>query len=162
MVALIKGTKAPAVDLQGLDGKRYNLQISATATGLVVLAFFKVSCPTCQFTMPYLERLHKQHHEANIWGISQDDVGVTASFAKQYGLSFPILIDGDLSSTAKFDLTSVPSIFYIDKNLSIQLTSVGFVRDELDVLNRTIAASANSAVTTLFQSSDSVPAFKPG
>lgn len=162
MVALIKGTKAPAFELTGLDGKRYNLQMSASSTGLVVLAFFKVSCPTCQFTFPFLERLHKNYPNANIWGVSQDDVGASGAYAKEYGITFPILIDEGLKATVNYDLSTVPSIIRLDKNLAIQQTSVGFVRAELEELNQAVAGAINHAVVKLFQPGEDIPALKAG
>ena len=162
MVALIKGTKAPAFELTGLDGKRYNLQMSASSTGLVILAFFKVSCPTCQFTFPFLERLHKHYPNVNIWGVSQDDTGASAAYAKQYGVTFPILIDEGLATTVKYDLSTVPSIFRVDKNLSIQETSIGFVRAELEEINQALAGALNHEVVKLFQPGEDIPALKAG
>ena len=60
MAALATGTKAPDFDLKTLDGKRFSLG-EELASGPVVLAFFKVSCPTCQYAFPFLERLHKAY-----------------------------------------------------------------------------------------------------
>ena len=63
--------------------------------GPVLLAFFKVSCPTCQFTFPFLERLYQQLREqgVQIWGIVQDKAQDGARFAATFGVTFPILID---------------------------------------------------------------------
>ena len=121
-----------------------------------------MSCPTCQFTFPFLERLHKRYPTANIWAVSQDDEGASTGFAKQYDLTLPILIDQGLSVTVKYDLTTVPTILRVDKNLSVQQTSLGFVRDELEELNVDIAKTTNQPVTKLFEPADSVPDAKPG
>jgi len=57
--------------------------------------FFKVSCPVCQFTFPFLERLHKRYGGDGVTflGISQDDARATQNFAKEYGVTFPLLLD---------------------------------------------------------------------
>lgn len=162
MVALIKGKKAPPVELVGLDGKRYNLQMAASSTGTVVLVFFKVSCPTCQYALPFVERLHQRYQSANIWGVSQDDAGASASFAQQFKLSFPILLDEGLAATVNYDLSTVPSIFLVDKNLSVKISSEGFVRDDLEGLNGELAALTQQPIKPLFQARDEVPALKPG
>jgi peroxiredoxin len=162
MVALIKGTKAPPIELLALDGKRYNLQLATSSTGLVVLAFFKVSCPTCQFAFPFLERLHQRYPTANIWGVSQDDFNATEAFATRYGLTFPVLLDDGLSATVKYDLSTVPSIFFVDKHLAILQTSTGFVRSELELLNRELAKAAHEEVADLFHAAENVPDSKPG
>jgi peroxiredoxin len=60
MAALATGTKAPEFELKSLDGKKFSLG-DELARGAVVLAFFKVSCPTCQYALPFLERLYKAY-----------------------------------------------------------------------------------------------------
>lgn len=162
MVALIKGKKAPPVELVGLDGKRYNLQMAASSTGTVVLVFFKVSCPTCQYALPFVERLHQRYQSANIWGVSQDDADASTSFAQQFKLTFPILLDEGLAATVEYDLSTVPSIFLVDKNLSVKISSEGFVRDDLEGLNGELAALMQEPIKPLFQAKDEVPVLKPG
>ena len=74
MAALTVGTKAPEFELTTLDGKRFVLS-EVLSRGPVVLAFFKVSCPVCQFAFPYLERLHKAYRQQGytLVGVSQND-----------------------------------------------------------------------------------------
>ena len=71
MAALSAGAKAPAFALQSADGKKASLA-DALKKGPVVAAFLKVSCPTCQFTAPFLERLHESYggEKFTLWGIS--------------------------------------------------------------------------------------------
>ena len=52
MAALTIGAKAPEFDLKTLDGKRFSLS-DELAHRPVVLVFFKVSCPTCQYALPF-------------------------------------------------------------------------------------------------------------
>ena len=60
----------------------------------MLLAFFKISCPVCQLTAPYLERLAVRNERAvQVIGISQDDAGATRGFANRFGLTFPTLLD---------------------------------------------------------------------
>src|SRR5258708_8115025 len=54
------GNTAPVFSLKGLDGKDYSLP-TLLKRGPVVAAFFKISCPVCQFTFPFLERLYKRY-----------------------------------------------------------------------------------------------------
>src|SRR5260370_29148125 len=82
MAALPAGTKTPDFSLPvvfsgkdgGKDGGKFSLH-DALKQGPVLAAFFKVSCPVCQYTFPYLERLHKAHgnKKITIVGISQDN-----------------------------------------------------------------------------------------
>ena len=65
------------------------------ARGPLVLAFFKVSCPTCQYAFPFLERLDRAygHKGVRIIGVSQNEPKHTADFAKEFGVTFPVLLD---------------------------------------------------------------------
>ncbi len=60
MSALIAGKKAPDFTLQTTDEKPFALKAALTS-GPVVLAFYKVSCPVCQYTLPFVERLHQAY-----------------------------------------------------------------------------------------------------
>lgn len=71
MVALIEGTSAPTFTLKSLDNKSYSLSTALEESPLLLLAFFKVDCPVCQTTAPYIQRLKDRHPGAAIVGISQ-------------------------------------------------------------------------------------------
>src|SRR6267154_12745 len=112
MAALTAGTKAPEISLATVDGKPFSLQ-NALKKGPVLAAFFKVSCPVCQYTFPYLERIYKEHGNGKltIVGISQNDQRDTKAFLKEYGVTFPTLLDdpdGYAVSNAYW-LTNVPT-----------------------------------------------------
>src|SRR5271157_2112405 len=113
MPALATGTKAPTFDLKTLDGKHFSLT-DELARGPVLLAFFKVSCPTCQYAFPFLERLHKAYglKGVKLLGVSQNNAKDTAAFAKEFGVTFPILLDDTEKYPVSnaYGLTNVPTI----------------------------------------------------
>src|ERR1700728_5086121 len=94
MAALTVGRKAPDFELRAMDGKRFVLR-DELAQGPLVLAFLKVSCPTCQYAFPFLERLERAygHQGVRIIGISQNDPKETANFTKEFGVTFPVLLE---------------------------------------------------------------------
>src|SRR5712671_1436515 len=109
------GQTAPEFSLKGIDGKIYSLE-ELRQKGPVVAAFFKISCPVCQFTFPFLQRLYQRYGNENIsfLGISQDDAKATAGFAREYGITFPMALDQkDKSYPASnaYGLTNVPTVF---------------------------------------------------
>lgn len=162
MVALSPGITAPDVSLRALQGGALSLSSELSKSPLVVLAFFKSGCPVCQFTFPYLERLHKKFPSLPIWGISQDNQSETDQFIETYGLTFPILLDEKLSYTVEYGLTNVPTIFVVEKGGNLKLTSVGFVKDDLEQINEMAAGLSGRPTTALFAQSDEVPAVRPG
>src|SRR5580693_3923016 len=94
MTNLAVGGIAPNFSLKSLAGQEYSLA-AAMKRGPTVAAFFKVSCPVCQFTFPFLERIYKRYGGDGVTflGISQDNAKETKEFAKEFGVTFPILMD---------------------------------------------------------------------
>jgi peroxiredoxin len=165
MAALTPGAKAPEFALKSLDAKSFSL-VDELATRPVVLAFFKVSCPTCQYTFPFLERLYRAYgqNKVALVGVSQNDGNDTAAFAKQFGVSFPILLD-DMHSypvSNAYGLTNVPTIFWIAQDGEIEITSVGWVKGDFEALSRKMAEAGKTAPTVVFKQGEDVRDFRAG
>src|SRR5882757_2249792 len=165
MTHLDHGQAAPAFSLKDLDGKTYSLP-ALLEKGPVVAAFFKISCPVCQFTFPFLERLYKRYGSDTVTflGISQDDARSTTRFAKEYGVTFPIVIDdesGYVVSNA-YGLTNVPTIFLIDTDATVKVSSMGFDKKDLEAIGANLAEREKIALAPLFGPDEVVPANKPG
>src|SRR6267154_282044 len=159
------GTAAPVFSLKGLDGKDYSLP-ALLQKGSVIAAFFKISCPVCQFTFPFLERLYTRYGSDSVTflGISQDDARSTTRFAKEYGITFPIVIDdenGYVASNA-YGLTNVPTIFLIDMDAIVKVSSMGFDKKDLEAIAANLAERKKIALAPLFRPDEIVPANKPG
>jgi peroxiredoxin len=164
MAALEAGAKAPTFTLQSADGKKLNLA-DALKKGPVVAAFFKVSCPTCQFAAPYLERLHETYggEKFTFWGISQDDAQDTREFLQEFDVEFPTLIDEDgYPVSNQYGITNVPSVFLISPDGQIQESSVGFSKKDFEKIAAAAAKATNTPTTSFFKPSEVVPAIKPG
>ena len=155
---------APGFSLKSLDNKEYPLN-TVLERSPVVAAFFKVSCPVCQFTFPFLERLHKRYGGDGVTflGISQDDLRATQNFAKEYGVTFPLLLDenGYPVSNA-YGLTNVPTIFLIDPDGSVKVSCMGFDKKDLEKIAANLAERKKISLAPLFRSDEVVPANKPG
>lgn len=163
MAALVTGAKAPDIELKGLDGKRLSLR-EELAHGPVLLSFFKVSCPTCQYALPFLERLHKAYKEVKVIGVSQNDAKETTAFGKDFGLTFPMLLDDMRSYPASnaYGLTNVPSSFWIAENGEIEVSSVGWVKADFQTINRKMAAWSKAAPVAVFKPGEDVRDFRAG
>lgn len=164
MAALPAGAKAAAISLQDVNGQKVTLA-DALKKGPVVAAFFKVSCPTCQFTAPFLERLHETYGgpQFTLFGISQDDARDTREFFKEFDVEFPSLIDADgYPVSNQYGITNVPTIFLIAQDGKIQETSVGFAKKELERIAAQVAQATGKPPQALFKPSEAVPEVKPG
>lgn len=165
MAALPAGSKARDFSLPGMDGGNFSLQ-AALKQGPVLAAFFKVSCPVCQYTFPYLERLYQAYGDKKITivGISQDNQRDTAAFLKEYGVTFRVLLDdpnGYAASNA-YGLTNVPSLFLIGQNGQIEVSSVGWVKDEVEDIHHKLSAAQQTPMAPIFKPGEDVRDFRAG
>ncbi len=165
MAALNPGTMAPDFTLQTIDGKPFSLR-QALDRGPVVAAFFKISCPVCQYAFPFLQRIYEAHGKKNvtILGISQNEKKDTAGFIKEYGITFPVLLDETSSYPASnaYGLTNVPTIFWIAPDGEIEISSVGWVRQEMEEVNQRAAEASGDGTKSLFLPSEQVADFRAG
>ncbi len=165
MPALSTGTRAPEFSLPLLGSGQFDLS-SVLKRGPVLLAFFKISCPVCQLTLPYLERIYKHFagSKLQIVGISQNDGKSTAGFNKEYGITFPVALDDTQRYPVSnaFGLTNVPTLFLIGQDGSIQMSSVGWAKADVQAVADAAAKQDAAKPFTVFQRSEAVPDFKAG
>ena len=164
MTTILANATAPAFALRALDGKEYSLE-TLLKRGPVVAAFFKISCPVCQFAFPFLERLFRRYGEDGVTfvGISQDDARATKEFCKEYGVTFPVLIDESSYPVSNaYGLTNVPTVFLIDTDGTVKVSSVGFDKKDLETIAKGLAEHKKMAPAVLFRPDEFVPDNKPG
>ncbi len=164
MTTIVAGQTAPDFSLKSIDGTRYSLPELLTR-GPVFVSFFKVSCPVCQFTYPFLERLYKRYGGKNVsfLGISQDNARVTKEFADEYGVTFPMVLDAeDYPASNAYGLTSVPTNFLIDSNGSVKIASMGFNKKDLEAVAAELSERVKIALSAFFRPDESVPTNRPG
>ena len=158
------GEPAPEFSLKGVDGKTYSLS-DLLLKGPVVAAFFKVCCPVCQFTFPFLERMFEMSAggKATFVAISQDDFEDTRQFCSEFGVKFPAVVDPKpYSVSSQYRLTNVPSIFLVAPDRTVQAVSIGFSREEIEKIASAVASPNGAASTGLFRPGEVVPAYRPG
>jgi peroxiredoxin len=166
MTHIAAGNIAPNFSLKSLDGKEFSLS-TALQKGPALLAFFKIGCPVCQFTFPFLERVYQRNKSSNVTivGIGQNGPEKTAGFVKEYGVTFPILLDpeekGYIVSNA-YRLTMVPTLLLVDTDGSVLVSSMGFVRADIESIAAKLAERNKLAKAPLFLPTESVPANRPG
>ena len=165
MPALNAGTRAPHFELTSVSGEKFSLQ-DALAHGPVLAVFFKISCPVCQYALPFYERIYKAYgsQKLTIVGVSQNEKSDTAEFNKRYGITFPVLLD----DTKKFPvsnaygLTTVPTAFWIAQDGEIEISSVSWMRQEFEQIARKAAETTGASPKPLFQPSEQIADFRAG
>lgn len=158
------GHNAPGFSLKALDGREYSLE-KLLEQGPAVVAFFKISCPVCQFTFPFLQRLHERFAggDATVLGVSQDDASVTKQFNREYGVTFPILLDAEgYSASNAYGLTNVPTIFLIAPDGKVNVSCIGFSKGDLEKIADELSQHKKMQAAPLFRKDEAVPDYKPG
>ena len=149
------GARAPDFRLQDLNGQTQLLQ-EILGRGPALLAFFKVSCPVCQFTFPFLQRLHESARGVAIIGVSQDQAASTREYNAEFGVAFPTLLDdAGYSVSNAFGLDTVPSLFLIEPDGAISLSGRGFVKKDLEALGQRLGVAP-------FREDERIPEYTPG
>jgi cytochrome c biogenesis protein CcmG, thiol:disulfide interchange protein DsbE len=166
MPALESGIRAPEINLSFLDGSKFSLK-DALQRGPVVAAFFKVSCPVCQFAFPYVERIFKAYGSSGkfmLTGVSQDSASDTKAFNREFGITFPMLLDekGIYPASNAYGLTNVPTIFLISQDAEIEASIVAWSKADMEQLNQKLAQIAGLPLAPLFAPGDRIPDYKPG
>jgi peroxiredoxin len=163
------GAPAPDIQLATMEGGRFSLR-EQLLQGPVVLVFFKISCPTCQFTLPFLQRLYDSALPGSpeLFGISQDKPDATREFNQHFGIRLPMLLDGmsldsklldskanNFAASNAFQITNVPSLFLIEPTGRIAWSLNGFHKLELEELGKHFGRSP-------FLKDERVPILRPG
>jgi peroxiredoxin len=120
------GEAAPEFTLADLSGQTHRLDDYKGKP--LVLNFWGTFCPPCRDEMPDLQRIYEkwQGQGLQVVGInlSEDRISVR-SFAKSYGVNFPILLDKNRKIERLYGLKEYPTTFFIRPDGTIQEIAVG-------------------------------------
>jgi peroxiredoxin len=153
---LESGSPAPQFRLELLAGGTAALS-EILSRGPVLLAFFKISCPVCQLTFPYLERLHALGSLA-VYGISQNDADDTRDFNREFGVTFPTLLDREEDRypvSNDYGISSVPTLYLVEPGGTIAQVMEGWRKRDLEAL-------AEQFGGPLLRAGEYVPEWKAG
>ena len=119
-------TKAIDFKLKDLNGKE--LSLSDLKGKKVFLNFWATWCPPCKAEMPEIEKLYQETKNSNLVIVAVE-IGEPLSTVKPFidsnKYNFRVLIDPDQSVAAKYNITSIPTSYFIDVNGNIVSKSIG-------------------------------------
>lgn len=163
MQPLSPGKKAPGFELAGEDGSPRIFKAQA-GEPFTVLAFYKDTCPVCQYTLPFLERVYQgAKRKLTFWAVSQDDGERAKEFAKHYGVTFPQAIDKPGYPVSKaYGIRSVPTTFLIEPGGEILRNIEGFVKKDLEELSKDLGKLLGIPAPIVFKPGEDVPTLRSG
>ena len=111
------GMLAPHFSGRTLDARQ--LTVTDLRGKVIVLNFWASWCAECRPEMPVLERLHREFAPRGlaVIGINTREDGATVlSYAKELGLTFPIVLDPDGKINATYGVIGLPTTFVVDRD----------------------------------------------
>jgi len=115
---------------------------------------------------PFLERLYKRYggDGATFLGSPRTTRKRQRKFAKEYGITFRFFSTTKTAtwSPNAYGLTNVPTIFLIDTEEIVKVSSMGFDKKDLETIAAHLAERRKVSLTPLFRPDEVVPVNKPG
>jgi thiol-disulfide isomerase/thioredoxin len=129
-----KGAFAP--DFMWTDSNNQNVALSSfRGDKPVFMNFWGTWCPPCRAEMPEMEKFYQKHkNEIQMIGVSmypRDDPPIVLNFVKDANYSWKFIHDGDYKVAERYQVASVPSSYFIDRNGVIKAVQVGQMTEEM-------------------------------
>lgn len=116
-IAPLQGLYAPNFTLKDLNGR--NVTLTDYRGKVVFINIWATWCPPCREEMPSMQKLYDrlQGQDFEILAISIDTEGakVVGPFMREYGLTFPALLDPESKVGRLYKITGVPESFIVNK-----------------------------------------------
>ena len=101
----------------------------------VMLNFWATWCPPCREEMPYLQQIHEQR-SADVVVLTvnmAENPGDVEEFIREFGLSFPVLLDSNGDVAQQYGVRAIPTTFFIDKSGILQGVKIGAFRNIAEI-----------------------------
>lgn len=123
-----QGFLAPDFELQTTTGE--TVKLSALRGQPVLVNLWATWCPPCRAEMPSIEKVYNEYKEDGLVVLAvdmtyQDTQSNIAPFVAEYGLTFPILLDQSSEVGNAYQLRSLPSSFFINRDGTINEVVIG-------------------------------------
>jgi peroxiredoxin len=122
------GFAAPDFKLITPTGETYTL--SELRGQAVLVNLWATWCPPCRAEMPAIQKIYEEYKDQGFIVLAldmtyQDDPFAVVPFTQEYSLTFPILLEetGDVASA--YQLRSLPSSYFINRNGIINEVIIG-------------------------------------
>lgn len=124
------GNLAPDFTLQTIDGRSITLREYTSGDGTpVVLNFWATWCPPCRVEMPYFENVNNLYSgDVAVLGLNQaESAAVIAEYARDHGLTYPLLVDDDMKVNNLYGVLNLPTTIFIDRNGVVREVLIGTI-----------------------------------
>ena len=129
------GNQAPDFELEDLEGNQVSL--SSLRGSTVMLNFWATWCPPCRMEIPFIEEIHAEWQDRGLV-ILAVDTGESAStvrnFLQAYDYTTTVLLDTTQTVAQQYNITALPTTYFIDSNGVIHDKRVGAFSSKDDIV----------------------------
>ena len=123
-----QGFLAPDFELTTTSGE--TIKLSDLRGQAVLVNLWATWCPPCRAEMPAIDKVYNEYKDDGLVVLAvnmtyQDTVANIAPFVDEYGLTFPILLDETGIVGTLYQLRSLPSSFFINRDGTINEVVIG-------------------------------------
>ena len=123
-----EGFPAPDFTLELQGGGQ--VALSELRGQVVVLNLWATWCPPCRAEMQTLETVYNDYEDKGFTVLavnmtSQDDPGLITPFVEERGLTYPVLLDDRGDVARAYQMKSLPSSFFINRDGTINEVVIG-------------------------------------
>jgi thiol-disulfide isomerase/thioredoxin len=119
------GHIATDLDVPLKDGSRFKL--SDHKGKLVVMSFWASWCTPCRKELPALSKLAQERTDIIFVAVNVDrDRSLAEKFLEKVDVTIPIAFDSDATALGSYGVTSMPTLFLVDKQGNVALKKVGY------------------------------------
>ncbi len=118
--------EAPDFSLPSVDGG--TISLGDFRGKPVILVFWRVNCPSCEYQMPFLQAFHEKWSDDKV-ALVTVNVGeppaMVAQYVARHGLTFSVLLDTRQQVAQTYGIVGVPFTFLIGADGIIKAYKVG-------------------------------------
>jgi thiol-disulfide isomerase/thioredoxin len=130
--------------------------------GPVALVFYKVTCPVCQMAAPKVDAMAGAY-PGRVVGVGQDPADELQRFGREFGMDVPAVPDlPPYGVSNAYGIETVPTLVVIDSAGEVADAVVSWDRAGFNRASARLAELLGVEPAMVSDSSDGLPAFRPG
>ena len=113
------GNLAPNFSLRDVKGNTVTLRSDGEDQQVTMLVFWATWCPPCRKEIPEVKKFFSEYSGKGARTLSVNvDKGSNgvASFVEKEDIDYPVLLDGDSSVAASYNVRGIPNVLILDKS----------------------------------------------
>ena len=122
------GFLAPEISL--LDTHGNEIKLTELRGRPVIVNFWATWCPPCRAEMPAMQRVEMDYADEEVIilavnSTNQDSLPAVTQFIDEFGISFPVVLDTQGIAANTYQVSSLPTTFFIERDGMISDVVIG-------------------------------------